>query len=628
MNKQAQSRAIALLAAAAGVLLASSDLLRAAATNAPAPEPLSLLDPMESLGLSSLPEPADLPRLDRQGPTLRLQDVLDRIQRGDAAGALDLARQAAAADPTSPAAAELAGVAAAKLGRLEEALTWFERAVTLNPDQSTAITKMGDIRAAQGDTEAARAAYQRALALDPGDRRAHQRLGLILEQEGDKAGAVDHFERGLAGTPPDYVGIKVNLGRLYNERNEFQRTIDLLEPVVTPAYRGATAHLVLGTAYLGRGRSAEALAALGRMASLEPDSADAPLALAIAHRTAGSPDQALAYAEQALQRQPGLPAALVQRAEARLALGQTNQAMADLAQALVKATRPEPIHCRIADLWSRQGDAAKAVAAYRAALAAGKPPAPTTYDRLASVHQGRGEFASAEGVLLQACQTYPRSGYLRFRLGLLYGYFQEYSRAREALLEANRLVPDDPRVHKALAGVCLRLGDRAQAIAWTERRLKLVPDSLEDRFLLGGLLEENGKSEAAMLEYRKVLELDPGHVGALNNLASILTAQGRPGDALAPAELAVKRAPESATVLDTYGWALFRAGRREEARRVLEKAVAGTDARPAHCYHLAVVLQASGETDAARGLIRRALADPGAAFPERADAERLAAALR
>ncbi|MBX3747255.1 MAG: tetratricopeptide repeat protein [Verrucomicrobiae bacterium] len=571
-------------------------------------------------------EPSALPEIIAELATAALREAYARVQQGDFDGALSAARRAASADPRSAPAAELVGVALAKRGELDDALRWFQRAVEIDARQGTAWTKIGDVQLSRQDGEAARAAYIRALEVNPSDRRAHQRLGLLLEQDGDVAGAIRHFERGLVGTPADYVGIKVNLGRLYNQVRAYDRAVALLAPVVPAGYPSATAHLVLGTAYLAMGRNAEAIAAFERMREVEPGTAVSELALSMAHQRSGEWRRALETVEGLIRRQPELGDAYVQRAEIRLSMGQTNQAMADLTKAIETSARPVGVRHRLAEVWLAQDRQEEAIAIYRAMVTDGSA-VPGTYDRLALLHQVRGEIGLAEEAIEAGCRAFPRSGLLRLRQGLLYGFIQRYDRCRDALLEAERLSPGDPRVGKALAGAYLRLGDRTEAVRWARRVVEMAPESVDDRFFLGGLLEEQGELEGAIREYRWILERQPRHVAALNNLASALAAAGRMEEALGPAGEAVSLAPGSATVLDTHGWIQFRLGRYAEARQTLERAAGLADVRPVHRYHLGLARWKAGDRVGAIEALEQALAD-GTAFRGRDDAERVLGSLR
>jgi len=65
------------------------------------------------------------------------------------------------------------------------------------------------------------------------------------------------------------------------------------------------------------------------------------------------------------------------------------------------------------------------------------------------------------------------------------------------------------------------------ALEAVERRLESNPSSVETRFQRACLQEHMGKLEAASEGYRELLEINPEHMGALNNLGNLLLAEGR-----------------------------------------------------------------------------------------------------
>jgi Flp pilus assembly protein TadD len=96
--------------------------------------------------------------------------------------------------------------------------------------------------------------------------------------------------------------------------------------------------------------------------------------------------------------------------------------------------------------------------------------------------------------------------------------------------------------------------------------------------------------------------------------------------ALPAAEQAYKALPDAPAVADTYGWALYKAGKPDKAVEVLEKAVKGLPDNPEVLYHYAAALAKVGRKDDATRAVKKAL---GGTMPAgiRADAQKLLAEL-
>jgi tetratricopeptide (TPR) repeat protein len=115
------------------------------------------------------------------------------------------------------------------------------------------------------------------------------------------------------------------------------------------------------------------------------------------------------------------------------------------------------------------------------------------------------------------------------------------------------------------------------------------------------------RSDEAIKLFRRVLELQPNHTLALNNLATLLAE--RP-DQLAEARKLVERAigiaGRSPALLDTLGTILIRAGQNEDAVTYLNEAVAGLADDPRFFFHLAVAYQRSGDHEKAHDKLEAA----------------------
>jgi Flp pilus assembly protein TadD len=109
------------------------------------------------------------------------------------------------------------------------------------------------------------------------------------------------------------------------------------------------------------------------------------------------------------------------------------------------------------------------------------------------------------------------------------------------------------------------------------------PSPAEGRFRESLGLAREGDLPGAMAGYRQVLELDPGHLRARNNLAVLLDRTGDHGSAAEHLRAALELEPENPELLSNLGAALGALGRFEEAEEALKRALrldpSGTDVR-------------------------------------------------
>ncbi|HET9168434.1 MAG TPA: tetratricopeptide repeat protein [Actinospica sp.] len=94
----------------------------------------------------------------------------------------------------------------------------------------------------------------------------------------------------------------------------------------------------------------------------------------------------------------------------------------------------------------------------------------------------------------------------------------EFRLAANLALEATKLAPNEWRGHMLLAR-CVCHFDPRRAIAPAERSRELGPDSPDTHFACALAYQAVGRTDDARAAYLKVLELNPQHAMALNNLA-------------------------------------------------------------------------------------------------------------
>jgi tetratricopeptide (TPR) repeat protein len=107
----------------------------------------------------------------------------------------------------------------------------------------------------------------------------------------------------------------------------------------------------------------------------------------------------------------------------------------------------------------------------------------------------------------------------------------EFRLAADIALEATRLAPNEWRGHMLLAR-CVCHFDPHRAIAAAERSRELGPANPDTHFACALAYQAVGRKDDARAAYLKVLELNPQHAMALNNLAVLDRSAHRLGRAL------------------------------------------------------------------------------------------------
>jgi Tfp pilus assembly protein PilF len=278
---------------------------------------------------------------------------------------------------------------------------------------------------------------------------------------------------------------------------------------------------------------------------------------------------------------------------------------------------------------------------------------------LASVAESRGDWKATQDRLNAWLALEPKNGRVRQRLGR--ALFQ-LGKPDDALAAFTQAVRDEPALEPAGISMALlesQKGDFKKAEQWFIDARKAEPKSARVRLGHGAWLLDQGRTADAGAEVDEALKLNPGLKDALriralvawhsrdlakaealleplhrdapadsaaaNLLALALIEQDdatKQSRGLQLAEVNSQQFPRSAEVVATLGWALYRAGRLDQAEQKLRAAVTGGRATADIAYFLARVLADKGQTEDARKLLQSATGLPGS-FAHRDDANAL-----
>lgn len=259
--------------------------------------------------------------------------------------ALDLARQAVAADPDHAAAYRLLGKLLTETGDLREARRQLERAAELEPSDRRTYVLLGRAHRAGGDLSSSAAALEKAVELDPQYSRAQIELALTEIERGRWGQARQGLERALE-LDPDNLELRVQLARAMAATGDPASARSELESILEVDDELALAHLALGVRLLADREPIEAEEHLTR--ALESEGVPETYSMAhyqLARLAAGREDEALAinHLESALELTPAFMEAQMALGEVQMASGNHRDAARTWAAAAERWPKaPEP----------------------------------------------------------------------------------------------------------------------------------------------------------------------------------------------------------------------------------------------------------------------------------------------
>jgi len=201
---------------------------------------------------------------DAHAPGVRTADALVLLAvvlavRGDDAGALKSAREAAALAPESFDAQFTLGRALYGAGDAAAAARAFRSAVALRPADAQARFFLATSLEQSGDDEGALAAYRELAAREPRAAEGHLGLGVLLVKRGgaDADEGLKELARAIE-INPDLYEARVALGRALVARGRAAEAIEHLQRAARLAPGNPEPHYQLSLAYRRLGRKAEA----------------------------------------------------------------------------------------------------------------------------------------------------------------------------------------------------------------------------------------------------------------------------------------------------------------------------------------------------------------------------------
>ena len=376
--------------------------------------------------------------------------AVQSLQSGQLPQAEAALRQFVAAKPANAEGHHVLGIVLGQLGRSDEALASFDRALALQPAHASALVNRAQTRISRGDMAAAATDLERAIAAKPDFAPAWSALGSVRRAAGDTAGAEQAYRKAIA-LKPDFAEGFYNLGLLMQESGRAGEAVAPYRKALQLRPQFAAAHNNLANALLAEGREDDAMvhyqaatridprlgdafsnlglllkgrgdvpgaiAALERAAGLRPDAAPVHDNLGIAYYAAHRYADAEAAHRRALAILPGSTDALNNLGNALGALGRPDEALAAYQSVLDRV----PGH---ADALSNRGLALheqrrveEPLACFRQALEA-KPDHFDALNNLGYLLQEQGKRREAMEYYRRALQANPRATRAAYNLGL------------------------------------------------------------------------------------------------------------------------------------------------------------------------------------------------------------------
>ena len=509
----------------------------------------------------------------REQRTTRILGAIDRHLAAQELAAAEIeCRNVLQLDPIHPGALRRLGLIYWDQGREYRAVPLLRATLRHFPDDAEARVRLARFHLACGDPAAAAGEATVVLRATPSDPEAPLILAAAAAPDPDSQRRARDLLHGLPDTAS--APVLVALGVLDLRAGRVAAAEAAFHHALRTDSRFAPAHHALGMLRWGRGDLKAAEAALREAAETSRPYSPFRERYARFLLLTGNLAEAHRLAAQATADTPDHLPSWILRAECAAAGADPAAAAAHLKEALRRDEAHPAVLAALARLSLAQGDAGAAV---------------TTLERLRALHPGLPQARYELALALLAKGETPRA------LTLL----DEVAQAAPALREATL----------ARAEINLRRGDPGAAAAVLEPLVREHPDLSAARALLAGARWAQGRPDDAIalcLDLERDLPSSP-QAPFLRGVA--LAGKGRHDEARAALTRALGLAPGNTAILEALVNVEIATGRREEARRLLEKESSQGTGRLEPSLLLARVLAISGDAESAEQVLLQATRD-------------------
>ncbi|MDZ4780348.1 MAG: tetratricopeptide repeat protein [Planctomycetia bacterium] len=199
-------------------------------------------------------------------------------------------------------------------------------------------------------------------------------------------------------------------------------------------------------------------------------------------------------------------------------------------------------------------------------------------------------------------------------MAMLFLQQDQLAKGEEWIKYALDKAPQDFRTQLGAAQWNWEAGQLEAAAKHAAEAIKLNGDSLDARLLSAQAAFYQGQLSDAEVQLEALRESMPGNILVVNLLAWTLASSDDAAKVQRSVELAAinsQRFPESADAAVTLAWALFRDGKEAESHASLKRVKANAQLSRDAAYYAARILEAAGETEQAKTLLRGALENVG-----------------
>ena len=451
--------------------------------------------------------------------------------------------------------------------------------------------------------------YEKLLRDEPAEPDNYRMLALLYQQQNKPYSALVILDSAEVRFGRQPILSQIKRGLLMGT-HQFDKALAEAEAIVADDPADVRAHLSLAELYAAWGRDSLAMVSFGRARELDSTNLEVQMVMGDYYNRRGDYRRYLATVDEVF-RNDAMPVGEKLRQWERITsdrgfYGQNFLQISDLIRTLMlKYPDNDDVVAAYAGHLLASGEREAALELYKRRIAQ-HPDVKSNYEWVIDIENIAFNRAdSAAKYLSMALQRFPDDFLLHMREGSALGIMKRYGDAERSFRRALRLADSD----SLRSVVHSYIGDLHQNHA----NATVNPEGAEHVPGLFAAINANPRARTLMkrcfAEYDLALRLNPDNAAVLNNYSYFLSEQDRDIErAVEMGRRATEVARNNPTYLDTYAWALHKAGRDAEAKRTMQQALSLDSSNSAELLiHYGDILASLGERFMAEIYWRRAL---------------------
>lgn len=435
--------------------------------------------------------------------------------------------------------------------------------------------------------------------LDAASDRAQHTWISLLAASGRVQEARPHLEALLKAAGPAVGPVFLQMHSLFGRNVDAQAALELIADLARRYPESAEAHLAVGQAAWNAGQYERAEKAMDQALQIKPTWE--ALALFKGQLVQRRGDEVLvAYWADFLKRNPSAREVRLAYAKQLARMGRYEESRKEFERLLNGSPQNPEAHMAVGLLAMQASDFESAQSHFLKALELGFPDADQVKLYLGQISEARKQPEEALRWYGEVAKG-PRFVEAQLLRGMLLGKQGRIVEAR-ALLQNLSPVNEAERIQivQTEAQVLREARDYQGVFQVLSAALANSPDSPDLIYDRAMAAERLDKFDVAEQDLRKLIKLRPDHAHAYNALGYTLADHtGRIAEAIQLLEKALLLAPNDPFIQDSMGWALYKAGRLNEAEAYLRRAHT-TRPDPEIAAHLGEVLWQEGKREEAQ----------------------------